>query len=345
VKALPRQPLFSENVNTPSAPWFFRLVGGLVLAGLVSAVAVPGTLAAAPAVSSNWAGYVVTLPGASAPVATTTTPATTTAATSGTTTTATPAPAASSTFGNVAGTWVEPKANCTAAKSSGIPTASAFWIGLGGNSNGSNSLEQTGTEADCGSNGQAHYFAWYELVPAAAVSLQFNVTPGDTISASVVVKGDKVTIDLRNLSQGTSYLKTLPMSDPDTTSAEWVAEAPSICFSQYRCREQSLTNFGTVTFKHASVQSGTLTGSITNSAWSASAIELQSGAAGGGFGRFQPEGSVSEALPDAPSHGGASFSITWHQLTMPAPPGFSSGGGGFGAPPGGNPGGFGDGAI
>ena len=87
-------------------------------------------------VSSNWSGYVV---------------AGTDASTGG-----------AKSFSSVSGTWVQPAADCTT--STAGSTASAFWVGLGGDSTTSSSLEQTGTEADCTVNGTARYSAWYELV-------------------------------------------------------------------------------------------------------------------------------------------------------------------------------------
>ncbi len=99
------------------------------LAALAIAAGTVGTSAAATAVSSNWAGYAVT----------------------------------GQTFKTVSGTWVQPTANCSA--STAETTASAFWVGLGGDSDTSSALEQTGTEADCLANGTTRYTAWYELVP------------------------------------------------------------------------------------------------------------------------------------------------------------------------------------
>ena len=68
-------------------------------------------------VSSNWAGYVATGPGSTA-------------------TTASPAMA----YTDVTGQWVEPKALCVP----GSPTSVAIWVGLGGYSETSQELEQTG---------------------------------------------------------------------------------------------------------------------------------------------------------------------------------------------------------
>src|SRR3954467_5115543 len=66
-------------------------------------------------------------------------------------------------FSKVSGSWVQPEASCD----SGTGDA-AFWVGIGGATQESSALEQTGTEVDC-SSGSPVYSAWYELVPAAPV--------------------------------------------------------------------------------------------------------------------------------------------------------------------------------
>src|SRR5262249_26406760 len=114
-------------------------------------------------------------------------------------------------------------------------------------------LEQVGTEVDCTALGQPRYTAWYELVPALSKTVKLVVSAGDRISGSVTVAGQQVTVSLKNLTRGTSFSKVLQMAAPDTTSAEWIAEAPSACDSTAsRCRQVSLTNFGTVRFSRSS---------------------------------------------------------------------------------------------
>src|SRR5438270_13965060 len=49
-------------------------------------------------------------------------------------------------FTSITGTWTQPKATCS---SSGSESASAFWVGLGGEIDTATSLEQTGTSAAC----------------------------------------------------------------------------------------------------------------------------------------------------------------------------------------------------
>jgi hypothetical protein len=237
-----------------------------------------GTSAGAATVSSNWAGYAV----------------------SGTS------------YASVSGTWTQPAATCDASTYS--QSASAFWVGLGGNSETSNALEQTGTEADCTAGGTATYSAWYELVPAASVKLPLKVSAGDKMSGSVSVNGTKVTVKLRNLTTGRSFTKTLRMAAPDVSSAEWIAEAPSALVPG-GTRILPLTDFGTVRFASAAATSTTgHTGSIADSAWTATRINLASEAGGGpGFGPFAGPGSGAQALTSRLAAAGSTFSIAWSE--------------------------------
>ena len=148
----------------------------------------------------------------------------------------------------------------------------------------------------------------------------------------------KVTIHLQNLTRRTSFLKTLSMAEPDTTSADWIAEAPSVCGDTgYHCDQQTLTNFGSVKFTGASAVSGGTSGSISDPAWQESPVVLQAGVGHGfgfgfgGFGRFAPEQGVSEAQPSTLVSDGSAFSITWHQLSGAQPSGGYGGGYGGGS--------------
>ena len=241
-----------------------------------------GTAAkAATTVSSNWAGYAV----------------------SGTT------------FSSVSGTWTQPAAVCSGTAGT---TASAFWVGLGGNSETSSSLEQTGTEADCATGGTATYSAWYELVPAASVKVRLTVSAGDRISATVKVARESVTVKLRNLTTGKTFTKTLRMAAPDTSSAEWIAEAPS-ALTPGGTRILPLTDFGTIRFTSATATSTAgRTGTIADTAWSATRVDLVSGGDGpggpGGFGPFAPAAGGSQAATTRLSSGGSAFSITWSDV-------------------------------
>lgn len=183
------------------------------------------------------------------------------------------------TFKRVSGTWVQPAVDCSSGESTSY---SATWVGLGGYSSDSNALEQIGTEADC-SNGKASYSTWYELVPEAAKNLTLKVRAGDKVAASVTVTGKTVRMRLTNLTTGKSVVKTRTTSNLDLTSAEWIQETPSACdASGSSCQVLPLANFGAVTFNNASATSKTgHKGTITDSAWNATAIDLVETSTGG----------------------------------------------------------------
>lgn len=85
------------------------------------------------------------------------------------------------TFTSVSSSWTEPAVTCSAQQA-----FSSFWVGLDGD--GTQSVEQTGTEADC-NNGAASYQGWFEMFPSAPVFYSNPVAPGDTMSSSVVANG------------------------------------------------------------------------------------------------------------------------------------------------------------
>jgi hypothetical protein len=182
-------------------------------------------------------------------------------------------------FTSVSGTWVQPTATCVA----GTPTFSAFWVGLGGYKERSQALEQVGSEADCSATGVVSYYVWYEYVPSGPSTIhRIAVSPGDTITASVTVKGDRSTVTLSDLTTGASFTHTKVMRNPrpDVSAAEWIAEAPSNC-NRNTCTPLQLTNFGSVSFTNASATSvgvdGRHTGVIDDPDWIYGAINLDSG--------------------------------------------------------------------
>ena len=130
------------------------LTSTVVLASVFAAATASG---AGVDISSNWSGYAITGVGSTANTAVT-----------------------SMSFTDVTGTWTQPTATCTP----GSSTSAALWVGLGGYTVGSNSLEQTGTSADCNGHGKATYYAWYELVPADSVTIKLKIFPGDTVTST-----------------------------------------------------------------------------------------------------------------------------------------------------------------
>jgi hypothetical protein len=250
--------------------------GGHVFALLRSA-------ATASDVSANWAGYATT--------------------------------GGAVTYTSATATWQEPTVTCAAGDAG---AASAFWVGLGGYSVTSQGLEQVGTSADCDpETGKPTYYAWYELVPSPSVTIKHLVVhPGDVITASVnVLGGSTAELQVKNRTRRTSFTTKLPLTAPDLTSAEWIAEAPSSC-DQFRCRPIPLANFGSVGFsKIAALGSGTGGTLTANPGWTTTAITLTPTVHQGFFpGRDSlagSAGSTAGATPSALSADGRSFTVQW----------------------------------
>jgi hypothetical protein len=294
-----RRVVDDQRVNWPRLQ---RLIGAVaVLAGLSGAL---GTAAAQGAtVSTNWAGYV-----------------------------ALPSTSAGSDFTSVSGTWQQPKATCSA----GHETYSAAWVGLGGYNAGAKALEQVGADADCAQSGGATYKAWYELLPAAPINLKMKVRPGDEMSASVTVEGHGVTLRIRDLTSGARFTITKRAASVDRSSAEWIVEAPSVCVSEDSCQPLPLTNFGDVVFSSATATARGHTGTISDPAWSATALELQqstfTGLGVGAVTRTTPTRTLIAATPSALTASSRGFSVSWQedavQIERPSAgtlPGFGGG--------------------
>ena len=193
------------------------------------------------------------------------------------------------TFTSVSASWTQPAVTCTAQQ-----TFSSFWVGLDGD--GTQTVEQTGTEADC-NNGAPTYQGWFEMFPNAPVFYNNGVAPGDAMSASVVANGGGVfTLTLADQTQGWTQTTSQTSAAAQLGSAEIVAEAPSDANSVL-----PLSNFGTVSFSDAAVTNAPL--------GNANAAGLTMVSAGG----------VTEATPSAITNGSA-FSITWDSNGTAASP-------------------------
>ncbi len=267
-----------------------RLVSAVALAGALGCTVVPAATAApaqrAPEVSGNWSGYEVSAKDGGP-------------------------------FSDVSGSWVQPSTNCSTGQGYG-----SFWVGLGGAQQQSQALEQVGTSADCGSDGSASDYAWYELVPSAPVQLNMPISPGDHMWGRVHVNGTAVTISLEDRTTGAAFNKTLTMSNPDVSTAEWIAEAPSSCDSTGNCQPLPLSDFGTVHFTNGSATSEGHTGKISDSAWTVQPLELNSEAAG-----FVSTGGTGGATPSSLAADGSSFSVTASSGDQSSVPSGAYGGG------------------
>jgi Peptidase A4 family len=230
-------------------------------------------------------------------------------------------------FSQVSGTWRTPSATCEQRQE----TYSANWVGLGGYSPTSQALEQIGTETDCTPGGSVVTSAWYELVPAPSVTINLRVHPGDLMSASVSVAGQKVTMKLSDLTRHRSFSKRLNAALVDLTSAEWIVEAPSACYSSNDCQTLPLANFGTTNFSSSSARTTSgRTGSIGDHSWQATKITLSPG--GRRFIVYQGSGpSAGGAQPSSLSPGGSAFSVKYTRVSVQASPFFSRRRAGLGA--------------
>ena len=250
-----------------------------VMVALAAATASADTVATQAAVSQNWAGYV----------------------------------AGGTQFSSVSGSWVQPAAKCALGPDllgvlGGPRRLRAVVLGDQTDTQ-SSTLEQTGTQADCTADGAADYYAWYELVPAAPVKFDLAIHPGDHIGAKVSVSGANVTMSLSNQTTGQSASKTAQLDSADTSSAEWIAEAPSACDGSGSCQTLPLTDFGTVQFTGASATANGHTGSISDSNWSAQPVEL--GGSGVSDVSYGSDVSSAGASPSSLSSDGSSFSVAY----------------------------------
>jgi hypothetical protein len=190
------------------------------------------------------------------------------------------------TFTDVKGSWTQP----TTVTCSNKTTYSSFWVGLDGYN--SSTVEQLGTDADC-SHGRRSDYAWWEIYPNPSNTISaFPVTPGVTYTGEVKYNGGgSFTLSLSG--GGHSFSITRTLANPALSSAEWIAEAPSMCAGS--CRVLPLTNFGTVHFSGSSANSK----AINNSAWSFDPLTMVT------------NGLTVKASPSSLQSSGSAFDVTW----------------------------------
>jgi hypothetical protein len=258
-----------------------RRVISLAVVALAALAAAPAALADSTQ-SSNWAGYAIHRSGLK--------------------------------FTKATGAWTQPTATCSA----GHATYSSVWVGLGGYSLHSRALEQIGTETDCTAGGRAVSSAWYELVPDPSHAIRLTIDPGDRVRATVSVTGAEVTLSLTDVTRHRSFTKRLHASTVDTTSAEWILEAPSECTSSVNCHTLPLADFGSTPISSASAVTSTgHRGTITDSRWTATKINL---AATGRQFISGPGASLVTAVPSALSASGTAFTVIYGGSAAPTRP-------------------------
>jgi len=154
----------------------------------------------------------------------------------------------------VSGSWTVPSVTNVGAES-----YAAIWVGIGGEFD--QTLIQVGTEQNF-VNGSATYYAWYEMLPSAAVIIpSFQVSTGDQIQASVSLIGSNNntwSISIKDLTNGGNFQGNFNYASKQL-SAEWIVERP-----ESNGVLTQLANFGTVTFTDCSATLSGKTGSITS---------------------------------------------------------------------------------
>ena len=146
-------------------------------------------------------------------------------------------------YSSVGAQWTVP-----AVRASYRGSFSALWVGIDGFT--SSALIQAGTEADY-FNGAAHYSAWWEILPAPAVTIRtLSVRPGDRMSVTITrVSSGRWRIVVKDARSG-SYATTRAYTG-SASSAEWIEEAPIVSG-----RTTLLAAHSTIVFDHASLDGG-----------------------------------------------------------------------------------------
>ena len=132
--------------------------------------------------------------------------------------------------------------------------SSSTWVGIDGVSN--TSLIQAGTEQDT-SDGTTTYYAWYELLPALSIPVEY-VSPGDEMKVSIVEDSPGTwTITIADLTSGQTVSGSVAYSTPQT-SAEWIEEAPTSATGQ----QLTLADFGTAQFTNLAISGSNLSSGV-----------------------------------------------------------------------------------
>jgi hypothetical protein len=143
-----------------------------------------------------------------------------------------------STFTAASAQWIVP-----AVQPSSSALYSSTWVGVDGATD--NSLIQTGTTQETNLD-TTYYFAWYEILPAAATE-EFIVSPGDQMESSVQEDSPGTwTIAITDSTSGQSFSSQFAYSGPQS-SAEWIEEAPTV-----NNQQAALADFGTAQFTDVS---------------------------------------------------------------------------------------------
>jgi Peptidase A4 family len=157
---------------------------------------------------------------------------------------------AAGTFTSVAANWVVPPVSC-----SGTDTRSSYAAGLDGD--GTNTIEQIGTEGDCDGDSPV-YSGWYQVSPNAPVSFTNPVKPGDAMTASVTALGSgSFMLTLFDMTQNWTQITQQTSAAATLGSAEVVVQDPV-----QNGQAQPLSNFGIVDFLGAAINNAAIAAPI-----------------------------------------------------------------------------------
>lgn len=150
--------------------------------------------------------------------------------------------------------WVVPSVNVAQNNS-----FSSVWIGIGGQLD--STLIQAGTEQDV-YNGQATYYAWYELLPNYAVRIDtISLSPGDPVVVTISLVNSATnqwSIQVLDAATGQNFGITVAYNST-RSSGEWIIERPTTGDVI-----SNLADFGNVSFSGCAITVGQSCGTISN---------------------------------------------------------------------------------
>lgn len=204
-------------------------------------------------------------------------------------------------FTYVQGSWRVSAVDCTQTPNS----FSSEWVGIDGWS--SDTVEQTGTDADCiGKN--PFYYVWYEFYPVDTIVISdVSITPGDRFSAWVSYDGDKLyTVSITNETTGQSFSTQVAFAGaggpvPERNSAEWIEEMDG----------PQLADFGTDRFGEFYTHAAGGSNSATDSGVSGIISDFGDGVQLAISTKDGANGGPNTAVPSPLDADGASFKVTW----------------------------------
>ncbi|WP_051967502.1 G1 family glutamic endopeptidase [Kitasatospora mediocidica] len=128
-------------------------------------------------------------------------------------------------FQSISGSWTMPQIQCNTSNDLFAP-----WVGIDGY--GSQTVEQTGVQADC-SSGSPVLSGWYEMYPAPPQFFNDPVSAGDSFTGTVTTDGSGTySLALTDNTQGWTE-NTQQQLDAQNVSAEAVIESPSQSYPSF----------------------------------------------------------------------------------------------------------------